>query len=343
MSHIKTQAAFLMICFPFTAAVSALDYDANDFAEEVIEYVQGTGIGKDCITQKPFNNPDTALGRPTLETTGDGWLIQPSENVPVVPVYPPFRAFEIVTIGNGGRLTLKFNHRVANDKNNPYGIDFIIYGNAAVRGSPNWANGNPEQTTVTGSVFAEPGIVAVSQDGNNWYYFSDGPYADDFAPTGSYEWDDVNDVWAEELDPTRPIDPNLTANSLNGKTVAEVIELYNGSAGGTGFDIALLGLDWIQYVRIENKPGSSATTEIDAIADVSCCGDYKHPYPASDISEDCRVDYGDMAIVYCYWLAEISDPNDPAVIADIYEDGIINFYDLALMADNWLECTWKCP
>jgi len=327
MSRAEIYTGFFVVCLFVAAVAKAGDYDQNDFATQVIEYVQGTDVGKDVLTQKLFNDPNMALGRPTLITTGDGMFIPPGENVPVVPVYPPFRSFELVTVGNSGRLIVKFNHHVANDKNNPYGIDFIIYGNArqTISGGQSWTNGNPEQTTVSDSVSAEPGIVAVSQDGNNWYYFSNGPYADGFAPTASYEWDGVNDVWADELDPTRPVDPNLTAAGLNGKTVAEVIEMYNGSAGGTGFDIGALGLDWIQYVRIDDKPDSTATTEIDAIADVSCCGDYKHPHPAGDLNEDCRVNFVDFAILAQDWLAE-SD-----------------WDDLATLADNWLVCTWECP
>lgn len=134
--HIKAQIGFLVVCFFITAVAEAYDYDQNDFATEIIGYVQGVNIPKDCLIDILFfNDANNALGRPTLETTGDGWLIPPSQNVPVVPVYPPFRAFELVTVGNGGRLTVKFNHHVANDKNNPYGIDFIVYGNAAISGS----------------------------------------------------------------------------------------------------------------------------------------------------------------------------------------------------------------
>jgi hypothetical protein len=309
------------------AAMGAVDYDSNDFASEVIEYVQGTDIPNDLLSNKLFNDPNTAIGRPTLETTGDGWYIPPYVNVPVVPVYAPFRAFEVVTVGTGGRMTVKFNHPVANDRNNPYGIDFIIFGNTAqtIAGSQNWTNGNPEQIAVSGSTIAEPGKVAVSQNGIDWYYFTNGPYADSFAPTASYAWDEVNDVWADELNPLLPIDPNLTAASLNGMTVAEVIESYNGSAGGTGFDIGLLGLDWIQYVRIEDDPATGVTSEIDALADVSCCGDYKHPFPAGDFNENCRVDFFDFAILAHDWITED------------------NWDDLSDLANNWLKCTWKCP
>ena len=133
-------------------------YDPNDFAAEVIEYVQGTG-DKDFLSGQLYNNPNMALGRPTLITTGDDWYIPANENVPVVPVYPPFRSFELVAIGNGGHLTVKFNLRVVHDINNPYGIDFIIYGNAflTISGGQNWTNGNPELTTVVGSCFSQAG------------------------------------------------------------------------------------------------------------------------------------------------------------------------------------------
>lgn len=350
MFRLKTQTAFLAICFSLSAVTFAIDYDANDFAWEVVNYVQGSGVGYDYISFDYYNNPLTALGRPTLETTGDGdWDPCPiPEDVlmPVVPVYPPFRAFEIVTIGNGGKLVLKFNHPVSDDENNLYGIDFIIFGNSwwGIASGGCWRPDSNPETVIVGPFCKDPGIVSVSQDGQNWYTFTTGPYADDFAPTASYEWDDVNDIWGRELNPTRPVDPNLTPANFNGKSVAEIIEIYNGSAGGTGFDIGALGLDWIQYVRIEDDSGggTGVTTEIDAIADVSSCGDYKHSFPVGDINRDCRVDYEDLEILCDYWLAEINDPQEPAAIADIYEDDVINLYDMALLAGNWLYCNWEC-
>jgi hypothetical protein len=288
-----------MLCQVSGAA--AYDYDANDFASEVVDYCEGVGVGI-------YNDPNSALGRPSLKTGG---AVYPQME-PVVPVYQPWLADQVVRIGQGGYLALKFGHRVADDKNNPYGIDFIIFGNAflTVGSGREWDFGDPERVIVSGAVFAEPGIVSVSQDGQKWFTYSapKGPFADSFAPTASYEWDEVNDRWGRELDPTKPIDPGLEASDFAGKTLGAVLEMYDGSAGGTGFDIAVFGLDWIQYVRIEDDPNSEVSTEIDAVADVSCCGDYRHPFPAGDINMDCRVDAR----------------------------------DLAALAGSWLECTWDC-
>ena len=356
--QLTTRCALLAVALHGAAATAGPDYDANDFATEVVEYVQGEGVGKDWLSRRAFNDPNSALGRPALNTSGDGWYVPADEQVPVVPVYPPFRASELVTIGNGGQLTLKFNHPVADDKNNPYGIDFIIYGDAyqIIGKGRGWTGGNPEDVMLGGSASADPGLVAVSPDGENWYYFSSGPYADSFAPTAGRRWDDVNDLWAEELDPTRPVDPNLRASDMDGMTLAEMIRAYGGSAGGTGFDLRWLdpndyaalpidpdtGSRWIQYVRIQDDPDSSVTTEIDAMADVSCCGDYRHPHPVGDLNRDCTVDYEDLALWSRYWMAQAGDPNDPAESADIYEDHVVQFYDWAWMADHWRECTWQC-
>lgn len=50
----------------------------------------------------------------------------------------------------GGYIEFKFDGGIANNPNNPYGVDFVVYGNAF--------NGNPEA-----------GAVQVSEDGKTWY------------------------------------------------------------------------------------------------------------------------------------------------------------------------------
>jgi len=326
-------AFFLVLCF--AAAGMRYEYDANDFATEVISYVKGTGAVLDYISGKPFDDPNRALDRPTVDTTGDNWYIPVSSIVPVVGVYSAFRSFELVSVGRGGQLILKFSHPVSDDKNNPYGIDFIIFGNAQQKAGQYWLNGIPA-TFIIGlsGAITEPAVVSVSQDGNNWYRYSNGPFADSFAPTFGRIYDpnypdanigSWNQWWGCPTNPTVPLDPNLTPASFLNKSVAYMSQVYGQSAGGTGFDLAQSGMEWIQYVRIDvNSDPNMPVPEIDSIADVAACGDYKHPFPDGDINEDCMVDFVDFAILAQDWLAG-SD-----------------WDDLATLAGNWLYCNWEC-
>ncbi len=308
-----------------------------DYASKVVEYVPGEGIGVDFIDGQPFNNPDTALGRPTVDTTGDGFNIPLDESVPLVAVNSAFRSFEIVSIGIGGHLTLTFDHPVQDDPCNPYGIDFIIFGNSfhISGGGQPWANGDPNDTVVTGALFAEPALVSVSQDGTNWFSFFDGPFADDFAPTLGRVYDPANldpelgewnEWWGQPTDPTRPLDPELMPANLGGLSVADAAEFYDGSAGGTGFDLAALGLDWIQYVRIE--PNGSGIPEIDAVADVAPTAGGPDP----DLNGDGMVGPFDLAILLFSWGP---CPPEADCSADLDCNGTVGPFDLALLLDDW--------
>jgi len=259
---------------------SGYDDDPTDFATQVIDYVEGIGIIADYIDGQPFSDPTTALGRPTVDTTGDGWDTgSPFDPVPLVPVIAPFRHFEIVTVGQGGRLIVAFDRPVMDDRKNPCGIDLIVFGNtffSTANGA--WTNGNPDANSAGSGLINEPIDVSVSQDGITWYTFTDGPYADDFAPTLGrvYDMDNPdptlglwNQWWAQPTDPTWPLNPTLEPADFVGLTVTQICQAYaHESAGGTGFDIAELGLKWIQYVKIANPSGSGFTPEIDAFADV---------------------------------------------------------------------------
>lgn len=358
---IKFTIKSLLFVSIFPAVLFAYEHDPNDFATEVVDYYEGFGAGI-------YIYPDQALGRPEIDTDYYG------SPRPVVTVYPPWSPTEIVTVGLDGYLILKFNHKVADDRNNPYGIDFIIFGNAMQAVNPGaeqeWNYQDPCSVVIaTGYVNSEFGKVSVSQDGFTWFTFKDGPFADSFAPTlgriyepndpntGYPGWDNL--WWGKVTDPTLPFDPNKDPNNFEGVTVAEMSEAYGDSAGGTGFD--LQGLEpndfnslqidpnsnrkWIQYIKIESTAsgtGDSNLPEIDAVADVAGCGDYKHHFPTGDLNKNCRVHFGDLNLLCNYWLNFVNDPNDPIAEADLFPDAFIDFRDFAIIAENWNKCTWKC-
>lgn len=330
----------------------AYDYDPDDFAVEVVYYDPGTGVGLDYLTGIPFDDPNNALGEPTVDTTGENWKIPVSETVPVVSVYPAFRSFELVTVGNGGQLILKFSRPVADDQNNPYGIDLIIFGNAQLNVGEYWTNEDPADFSITGSgLIAEAGVVSVSQDGVSWYTFdpNSGPFADTFAPTLGRVYDPNNydgtigawnQWWGKPTNPTLPLDPNITPSDMVGLSVAQAAQFYGESAGGTGFDISELGLDWIEYVKIDGN--DYVTPEIDAVSDVAACGDYKHPLPEGDLNLDCRVDIVDVRLLGENWLRSCDGGETPEDIGDISGDCKVNLADLAMINNSWLECSWDC-
>jgi len=69
------------------------------------------------------------------------------------------------------------------------------------------------------------------------------------------------------------VDPSFNNADFANKTMAEITALYNGSAGGTGFDLSWavdglnnpVALDTIQFVRVDVLSGRS---EIDAFSAV---------------------------------------------------------------------------
>jgi hypothetical protein len=323
-------------------------YDQNDFVTDIIAYNPGTGIVRDWLSNQLFDNPSRALGRPTIDTTGEDWYIPEDQPCPINPVYSAFRAYELVCLGELGSIILKFNHPVRNDENNPYGTDFIVFGNSQQTIGYNqcWTNGDPALTTVGAGGMYEPGIVSVSQDGITWYSFTtdanfmssdsnfiklptdanDGPFCDSFAPTIGRVYDPNNPDsnigswnlwWAEPTNPTLPVDSSLTFASFDGHTVAQICQTYGNSAGGTGYDIDRLdipidentGIKWFQYVRIDDKSGGG-TTEIDAVSAVRGC-------------DDCRIDFKDFA-----------------ELANLWGKGLADIEDLKILVDNWLGWSW---
>jgi hypothetical protein len=246
--------------------------------------------GEDYLSNDPFDSPAAALGRPTVDTTGDNAPIPEATAAPVVPVYSAFRAFELTGIAAGGHLEVAFDHRVLDHPANPYGADFIVFGNtwqSINQNSTSWTNGNPSATRTAGTCNREQGRVLVSQDGTNWIAYPHAeadPGADDFAPTLGRVYDTNrvdeslggwNAWWGGATDPTVPLDPALTPAEWNNFSVAELAQRYRGSAGGTAFDLSGLplapdpdtGCKWIRYVRIERSV--QLNVEIDAVADVS--------------------------------------------------------------------------
>lgn len=246
-------------------ASAGYTYDPNDFAVEVVSSVglPGTSL---------YNDPAAVLGGPSTWfnnafTPGQTdlrrvKLIEPAFNT------GPNGEKLITTFNAGQSVTVRMGRRVYDDPNNPYGIDLNIFGNAFFVGSGFVSDTtNLNAFTLSGGLFAENVQISVSPDNINWYTYT-GITADGLFPTNAFAWDRANAAWTDALmDPTKPINPALHSMNFAGMTAADVLDLYDGAAGGMGFDLAASGFAWIEYVRIEGITGFSGG-EIDAIAAV---------------------------------------------------------------------------
>src|SRR5947208_15820672 len=86
-------------------------------AGSVVSYVPGSGFSP------ALTKPAAALGEPSRSTPG-------AFGGPVDPFDPPYLPTQLVSIGAGGSLTVKFAKPVLNHPRNRFGIDFIIFGNS---------------------------------------------------------------------------------------------------------------------------------------------------------------------------------------------------------------------
>jgi hypothetical protein len=283
----------------------------DPFADEVISYDPGANPAPG------YTDPQTALCAPQ-RFTGEG--VFPSV---VSPFSPPFGIDEIVSIGAGGRLIVRFVTPVTDDPGNPFGIDLLIFGNTG------FIDTDPPNGRVGGAFGDDGGVVEVSADGIEWHLVSGVP-ADGLFPTAGYL-----DAGPYDAEPgsapsnfTRPVDPGLLGD-LEGLSHEEVIALYAGAGGGTGIDLASVNPDSVRYVRITN-PGDPATTpavEIDAFSDVSPQGS-----PA-DIDNDGVVGVQDFLKLLADWGP---CPVAPACCrADVNGDGEVGIGDFLLLLGAW--------
>ena len=265
----------------------------------------------DVAANGAYGNPANALGGPSRSVPG--WN---GPDYPATPAAPAWGGGRLVSLDSAreeddacGSITVEFDHDVADDPRNPFGLDFIVFGNALhTLGGGSSFNGVADPATVvfnTGSVAAERGLVEASADGTNWFAFADGPWADDFAPTMSHLYDPenpdpslfgksayTNRWWGAPSDATRPVDPAVSSADFKGRSLADYARLYDGSAGGTGFDISAfdlprdsLGRKFIRFVRITTLD-PDAITEVDAVSDVAPAPSFRNWVDAHVAFED---------------------------------------------------------
>jgi hypothetical protein len=219
---------------PASAAAPASDC----FADRVAAFLPG-------VTSSPplFNSwqPGILLGPPGDATPTTGSL-------------------SVMSLGRGGSIVLEFTDNEIVDGPGP---DFIVFEN------PFFCTAVPQNDSDPWSVFAEPGLVAASEDGVTFHTFPHDAGA-------------LSEVVSQCSDKTllarliglMGITPNFTGNY----TIADDPLVFDASApggvsghGGDAFDLASVGLERARFIRITDPDlsislsGSSEGLDLDGV------------------------------------------------------------------------------
>jgi len=303
---------FVLCAIAAPVLVSPAFAGDDPFADRLISYDEGANPAG------AYTNPTTTLGSPE-RFTGEG--VFPG----VVSAFnPPFGTDEIVSIGANGHLVVEFDTPVTDDPANPFGIDLLVFGNAGFIDIAFPAG-------IAGGLFGDDGgVIEVSPDGVNWFVVT-GVQANGPFPTIGYLDAGPFDGKPGEIDSdfTLPVDPAIEVGDINGLDNSEIIELYDGSGGGAGVDLATVGVASICCVRITN-PGDPARTtniEIDAFSDVAPV------FAAADLDMDGVVGIVDFLLLLGAWGP---CPDPPATCpADLDVSGDVGITDMLTLLGAW--------
>ena len=298
--------------FPILLLAAALGAAAESpYGVEVVDY-------STAANDLRFNNPNNVLGAPARFVniySGSWGGVGYSDTYggvvhPAVPAFSGGLHLSLVSPDDEepGYVTIAFDHDVIDDPDNPFGVDFIVFGNSGCTKSTTTgmtALDDPATCRLTAYGFPEESVVEVAQYPNGpWYGSAQWRTSDGFAPTLGHIYDPANpdtslysgnQWWGAPTDPTYPVDPRIDFSNCAGLTLAELCQRYNGSAGGAGYDLAYAtglpadvahgGRKWFRYVRIScayseepNEEGDYGFTEpeIDAVADVAPVSGYRN-------------------------------------------------------------------
>ena len=127
-----------------------------------------------------------------------------------------------VSLGNfGGYITYYFKDAIYDDPNNPYGIDFVTFGNS-VEGS---------------NEFGEPGQVWVSENGTDWFALAGGMHYENYA-----DWE-YEITYTKDADGTTSWSDNRGGSADNGCLYPDpAMYPYYDFSGGKENSITLRGI-----------------------------------------------------------------------------------------------------
>lgn len=224
-------------------------------ADRVVSYDPGVGYSPN------FTHPAVVLGGPSnVNPYGEA----------TDPFNPPYGTNQILSIGTGGSLVVRLQKPILNHPRNIDGLDFTIFGNSGFiitndfdLTTYEWIGIPATDSSLFGESTGET-RVSVSFNGKHFYTLNPAlaPNVDTFPPT-----DGDGDIRV-------PVDPKLSAENFAGATLDDIRGLYDGSAGGSSYDISWaqdskgrrVWLPMVRFIRIDVINGKAEVDGFSAVA-----------------------------------------------------------------------------
>jgi hypothetical protein len=244
----------------------------------------------------------TVSSPPAFNSWQPGMVLGPPGNST-----PTSGSLTVVSLGHGGSIVVEFRNAEIIDGPGP---DFIVFENAFFCGVA------PASPADDYSVFAEPGIVAVSEDGIDFVTF---PF--DAAALAQVSSLCTDRALIESLDGLIGITPSFTGDY---RIPDDPLAFDPGAPGGVSghggdaFDLADLGLVRARFVRITDPdialglPGSSEGLDLDAVVALHA---RPLPPPGTVDSDADGLPDGDEILLYG------TDPGNDDSDGDLMNDG----------------------
>jgi hypothetical protein len=224
----------------------------GQYAAQVISYNQGT------TPSNGFTTASAALGEPE-RYSGEGTGF-PSV---VSPFSPPFLSTEVVSIGEGGQITLRLSNFAVAQPSGPPEIG--VFANVGIIDF-DYPNGHAGTTASTFSAL-DNAEVSVSADGVSWS--SLGSKLFDVPANGYTDVGPFASLPGSALsDFQQPFVGSLS--SFDNLSYSSMLTLLAGSGGGKWLDISSAGLPQVGYIRFsladDGNSGTSLNFDLDAVS-----------------------------------------------------------------------------
>ncbi len=249
------------LCALTVVATLTISYPAmGQYAAAVVSYDAGTTPATDYVGS-PLSYLPGALGAPERFTGEGSW---PGA---VTPFNPPFASDEIVSVGEGGQLTLRLSHYAIPQAGGP---EIGVFTNAGLI-DVDYPNGRA--ATPAGAFGVDSAVVEVSADGSAWVGLGEVTFD---MPTNGYT-DLTLGASSTPGSAASDFQQPFTATLADFDGLAyydaggpDMLDLLAGTGGGTWLDISGTGLAQVGYVRFSVADDASGATwlnfEIDAVS-----------------------------------------------------------------------------